>query len=376
MTLLCNISCVSRSAISTKPLEVYPSITPKITPREVQPVCVAVPFEALSPTQRFAYLSYYLPDTLKGELGALGIPIVARGKELSCLLKEQVFTTEMGREDIKTVSFRGAKLLITGTWEKIQNDISLQIEVYDTESGVSKGVKRISGNIKDTQFLIKKIALNVAAVLGIRLTQEEIIQFWAEPTECKKYKKLKSAKKCFQKTTRMNEKDLAKFSYKMPIQVRVGLSNPNPKPGATLEIDIKADRPCFPYIFTVFCKNRVGRIFPDNITPIFSPVRYFHYPGEDAKKAGLSFKVMPDKSCPLKYRFKEKIVAICVENRNNKLEELTKVFMFEKRQRYNFSELAVSFSRLTDYLTKLPKGTWGWGEASYTYAIKGPIPAL
>ena len=369
LTLLYNISCVSRPTTSSKPREISPSITQEIVPKEIRPVRIAVPFKGLTPSQKFTYLSYYLPDALRGELGILGIPVVAREKELSHLLKEQVFTTEMGREDIKTVSFASAKLIIIGTFEQTENNLLLQIEVYDTESGISKGITRVSGKIKDMRFLIKQAALDVAALLGVRLTPQKEIQFWAEFPECKKAE-VKKARKCFQKRARMNKKDIAKFYYKMPIQVKISLSNPNPRPGDSLEIDIETDRPCFPYIFTVFCKNQVGRIFPDNITPLSSPVRYFHYPSEEARMAGCSFQVVPDESCPTPYRFQEKIVAICVENRNNKLEKLTKVFMFENLQQHNFSTLATSLSRLTNYLAHLPQGTWGWGEASYTYCME------
>ena len=360
ITILICVFCICCVSTSTKP----PPKEISVVPLNIAPVRVAIPFKTISPSYQFSYLSYYLPDILKGQLGALGIPVVAREQELSHILKEQVFTIEMGKEETEIVSFAGAKFIVIGSWEKIENILYLQVEIYDTESGVSKGVKRVSGKIEDLYFLVKEAAISVAELLGIKLSTEAKINFWAEFPECRK-NRLEKVKKCFKKKAKISKKDLAKFSYKMPIQVKVTLSNYHPYPGDKLEIDIETNRPCFPYIFTVFCKDKVGRIFPDNITPLASPVRYFHYPSAEAKKAGYIFQVIPDPNCPEKYRFKEKILVICLEKKDLQLEQLTEAFIFKNLNDFN---QANSLSLLIDYLSHLPKESWGWAEAVYSYS--------
>jgi len=101
LVLLYDTGCTLIPSDSPETLGASPLITQEIAPKEIRPVRIAVPFKGLTPSQKFTYLSYYLPDVLRGELGILGIPVVAREKELSYLLKEQV-----KKQEWQVVAFR------------------------------------------------------------------------------------------------------------------------------------------------------------------------------------------------------------------------------------------------------------------------------
>ncbi len=329
--------------------------------KQIWYVRVISPFDNLQLKSEF-YLGYYLAQKLREELCNFGFKVVAREKELKYILKEQLFNIEMGKGTIEEVSFTGARILITGSYEILDRKrIYIALKGLDIKTGVNIFSCEEAGKLEEIPYLIKCLVLDIAKELKEEVSLKKERDFFALG-KCEEKKTLKDIKKCFRKTYRLSKKEIEDLLSLRRLRVELFLSKKDVCPGEALKLYVKASRPCYPYLFTIYCRNKIGRLYPIlGLTQIPKPVKEFTFPTSFLLEQGFLFRVYPDKTCPKKWRMKEKLVLICSEKRILPLEQVGQAFILSKAPQ------GIDINQIWEILEGISPESYAFGEITFEY---------
>jgi TolB-like protein len=163
-------------ATGAAPADDAPEASARPVDRIVRPSLAVLPFRMLGANERFAALASALPDELITELSRLHwLFVTARGSSFR-LHADDAEYNEIGR-------LLRVRYCLSGTIDLAGRDITITVELVDTEDGGVVWADRLSGRVDDVHALREDIRLRVLAALEIQIPAHEAALARGKPSE-------------------------------------------------------------------------------------------------------------------------------------------------------------------------------------------------
>lgn len=136
-------------------------------------------FTTSNPDSTDAWIGEAIADMVTTDIAATKrIRVVSRSDLKTILAERKLTNSPMTRDEdrVKLGNMVGARLVLSGTYTIMGDDIRLDAKVYDVESGSSQGGASVQGK-KDKLFLLeKKLAMKLFNTLELNVEEEDKIE--------------------------------------------------------------------------------------------------------------------------------------------------------------------------------------------------------